>query len=127
MNPRILIVDDSPLLRATARRAALQAGVAADNVLEAGNGEEALRELRRLPVDLVLLDVNMPVMDGYRFVEEKASDPAIAEVRTALVTTERNEQRIARMLELGVEHYLPKPFEPEDLRKLVRTMFEGTE
>lgn len=125
MNYRILIVDDSPLLRATARRAVLQAGASAENVREAQNGKEALDALSQEPADIVLLDINMPVMDGYQFVEEKARRPELAATRVALVTTEGNKKRLARMTELGVEHYLRKPFEPEDLRALVGIMFEG--
>ena len=123
MNYRILIVDDSPLLRATARRAVLQAGADAALVREAGNGQEALARLQEEPADIVLLDLNMPVMDGFEFAEKKAQDPALAGVRVALVTTEGNPKRLARMTELGVERYLRKPFEPEELRALVEDLF----
>jgi CheY-like chemotaxis protein len=126
MNCRILIVDDSPLLRATARRAVLLAGVPAEAVREARNGQEALDELVREPADVVLLDINMPVMDGYEFVERMASNPAWAHVRVALVTTEGNRKRLERMTALGVVHYLRKPFEPEDLRALVSALFHDT-
>jgi two-component system, chemotaxis family, chemotaxis protein CheY len=123
MNYKILIVDDSPLLRATARRAVLQAGVPANLVREARNGQEALDALAAEPADVVLLDINMPVMDGFQFVEHKAKLPALAAVKVALVTTEGNKKRLERMTELGVTHYLRKPFEPEDLRTLVTELF----
>ena len=123
MDYRILIVDDSPLLRLTARRAALQAGAADEWIREAGDGEEALARLREAPADIVLLDINMPVMDGFTFVERKAADPALADVRVALVTTEGNPERLARMSELGVTHCLRKPFAPEELRELLQSMF----
>lgn len=125
MNYRILIVDDSPLLRATARRAVLQAGASPSQIREAPNGQEALDALRESPADIVLLDINMPVMDGFQFVEEKVKDPSLADVRVALVTTEGNKKRLARMTELGVKHYLRKPFEPEELRALVEDLFGG--
>jgi two-component system chemotaxis response regulator CheY len=123
MNYKILIVDDSPLLRATARRAVLQAGVPPANVREAPNGREALAALAAEPADIVLLDINMPVMDGYQFVEQKAKEPSLACVRVALVTTEGNKKRLERMSQLGVVHYLRKPFEPEELRALVLELF----
>jgi two-component system, chemotaxis family, chemotaxis protein CheY len=123
MNYRILIVDDSPLLRATARRAVLQAGAEPSQIREAGNGQEALALLREQPADVVLLDINMPVMDGFQFVEEKAKDPALAATKVALVTTEGNQKRLARMTEMGVQHYLRKPFEPEELRALICDLF----
>ena len=65
----------------------------------------------------------MPVMDGFQFVEEKIKDPNLAAVRVALVTTEGNQKRLARMTAMGVEHYLRKPFEPEELRALVADLF----
>lgn len=123
MNHRILIVDDSPLLRATARRAVLQAGAEPANVVEAANGKEALAVLRGGAIDIVLLDINMPVMDGFQFVEEKARDRQLDQVKVALVTTEGNQKRLQRMTDLGVEHYLRKPFEPEDLRALITELF----
>ncbi|MCU0865286.1 MAG: response regulator [Planctomycetes bacterium] len=126
MNHRILIVDDSPLLRATARRAVLQAGAQPDRVREVQNGREALDALAREPADIVLLDINMPVMDGFQFVEEKAKNPALAAVKVALVTTEGNKKRLERMTQLGVTHYLRKPFEPEELRALVATLFDSS-
>ena len=123
MNYRILIVDDSPVLRATARRAVLQAGVPPANVREAQNGKEALEALAKEPADIVLLDINMPVMDGFQFIEQKAKEPSLAGVKVALVTTEGNKKRLERMTQLGVTHYLRKPFEPEDLRALVGALF----
>jgi len=124
MKYRILIVDDSPLLRATARRAVLQAGASPELVREAQNGKEALELLAEEPADVVLLDINMPVMDGFQFVEERAKIPALAATKVALVTTEGNRKRLDRMSQLGVEHYLRKPFEPEELRSLVKALFE---
>jgi len=123
MNYKILIVDDSPLLRATARRAVLQAGIPPANVREAQNGKEALEALAKETVDVVLLDINMPVMDGFQFIEQKAKEPSLAGVKVALVTTEGNKKRLERMTQLGVTHYLRKPFEPEDLRALVGALF----
>lgn len=125
MRMRILIVDDSPLLRRTARRAVLLAGVEPALVREAGNGQEALDLLRQEAAELVLLDVNMPVMDGFEFVERLAAEPALAAVRVVAVTTEGNRRRLERLAALGVEHYLRKPFEPEELRQLVAQLFDG--
>ena len=90
---------------------------------EAGNGKEALEALAEIKADLVLLDINMPVLDGYGFAEQKAKDPALASVKVALVTTEGNKKRLERMTALGITHYLRKPFEPEELRSLVVQMF----
>ncbi len=127
MNYRILIVDDSPLLRAVARRAVEQAGAAPERVREAKDGREALDELAKEPADIVLLDINMPVMDGYQFLAAKAQDPVLAGVPVVLVTTEGNKRRLERLGRFGVIHYLRKPFEPEELRAVVQELFEGKE
>jgi CheY-like chemotaxis protein len=124
MNQRILIVDDSPLLRKTARRAVVQAGADPERIREAGNGREALDALAKEPADIVLLDINMPVMDGYEFVETQAKDPALRGLKIALVTTEGNKERLERMAQLGVTSYLRKPFAPEELRALVAQWFQ---
>jgi CheY-like chemotaxis protein len=124
MNHRILIVDDSPLLRKTARRAVVQAGADPERIREAGNGREALDALAKEPADIVLLDINMPVMDGYEFVETQAKDPALRGLKIALVTTEGNKERLERMAQLGVTSYLRKPFAPEELRELVAQWFQ---
>jgi two-component system chemotaxis response regulator CheY len=117
MKQRILIVDDSPLLRKTARRAAVQAGAEPERIREAGNGPEE-------PADIVLLDINMPVMDGFEFLEAKARQDSLRAMKIALVTTEGNKQRLARAEQLGVVDYLRKPFAPEELRALVAKWFE---
>lgn len=124
MNHRILIVDDSPLLRKTARRAVVQAGADPARIREAGNGREALDALAKEPADIVLLDINMPVMDGYEFVEAQAKDPTLRGLKIALVTTEGNKERLERMAQLGVTGYLRKPFAPEELRALVAQWFQ---
>lgn len=123
MQHTILIVDDSPLLRATARRAALQAGLAAEHVREAQNGKTALEDLARQPADLVLLDLNMPVMDGMEFVERKAAIPALAGVHVALLTSEGRGKWRDRMHQLGVVHYLHKPIAADALRALLGELF----
>lgn len=127
MNQRILIVDDSPLLRALARRAVEQAGALPERVREAANGREALDALTQEPADVVLLDLNMPVMDGYEFLAARMKDPALGAMQVVLVTTEGNKKRLERATQFGVIHYLRKPFEPEELRALAHQLFEAKE
>jgi len=119
MNADILIVDDSAILRKVMRKAICQLGVDSERIREAGNGQEALDSLRESTVDLVLLDLHMPVMDGHEFALAKAADPALASVPFVVVSTEANAQRLMEMVELGALGVLRKPFEPEDLRRMV--------
>jgi len=67
---RTLIVDDSPVMRKIVERALRQAGISIGQVIEAGNGSQALDILRHQAVDLVLSDINMPVMDGLELVRQ---------------------------------------------------------
>lgn len=119
MTCNVLIVDDSPILRRAIRKVVTLAGVSEDRIQEAGNGREALDVLDKSWIDLVLLDLNMPVMDGEEFARQLRARPDLAGVRVVVVSTEVNQARLARMRELGVVDSLRKPFEPEDLRKLI--------
>ncbi|MEQ8850338.1 MAG: response regulator [Phycisphaerales bacterium] len=115
MNCNILVVDDSKIIRAAIRKIAKVAGVPEDRIFEAGHGQEALDLLENTWVDLILLDINMPVMDGETFVAEKAKRPEFADIPVFIVSTEANEERLQRMRDMGVRGSLRKPFEPEDL------------
>ena len=125
LDHKVLIVDDSPILRRAVMRAVVQAGLKQENIREASNGEEALVELRKEGTDLVLLDLNMPVMDGWEFARTALEDPELDETAIIVVSTESNQKRIDAMRELGIRGFLHKPFEPEDLRKLVGMLLGG--
>lgn len=119
MNCNVLIVDDSPILRAAIKKVVKLAGVDENRIHEAGNGQEALDVLETVWIDLVLLDLNMPVMDGEQFAVELRKREDLAGVAVVVVSTETNAERIQRMKALGVVHTLRKPFEPEDLCRLI--------
>lgn len=119
MNADILIVDDSAILRKVMRKAIGQLGVADERISEAGNGREALEVLADHSVDLILLDMHMPEMNGHEFAQAKSADPSISEIPFVVVSTEANAQRLMEMVELGALGVLRKPFEPEDLRRMV--------
>lgn len=122
MNCNVLVVDDSPVLRAAIRKVAKLAGVEEDQIFEAGNGQEALEVLETVWIDLVLLDLNMPVMDGEEFAGRVRRNPDLADVAIVVVSTEANRERLDRMRALGTLEVLHKPFEPEDLRRIIGTV-----
>lgn len=115
----VLIVDDSPILRAAIKKVVKLAGVDENRIHEAGNGQEALEVLETVWIDLVLLDLNMPVMDGEQFANELRSRGELDEVRVVIVSTETNRERLDRIRELGISDSLRKPFEPEDLCRII--------
>lgn len=119
MNCNVLIVDDSPILRMAIRKVVRLSGIEDDRIHEAGNGKEALEVIETVWIDLVLLDLNMPVMDGETFAGELRKNPDLNDVAVVVVSTEGNRDRLQRMRDLGVAEVLRKPFEPEDLHRLI--------
>ena len=120
---RVLIVDDSPAMRAFVRRVIELSGFDMAECFEAGNGCEALDLLAREWVDAILTDINMPGMDGERFLHELAADGMLRSVPAIVISTDGTRKRIDRLLALGARGYITKPFLPEDLRtELERTL-----
>jgi two-component system, chemotaxis family, chemotaxis protein CheY len=112
----ILLVDDSPAMRSFLRRVLDLSGLDVGRCLEAGNGQEALDLLCREWIDLVLTDLNMPVMDGEELVRRLAADESFRTVPVLVVSTDRTEARVRQLLALGARGYVAKPFLPETLR-----------
>lgn len=111
---RILLVDDSRAVRLAAGRIVRQLGY---DVLEAEDGEMALRVIREQgPVDAVLLDWNMPVMDGLSFLKALRSDASLPQPKVVMCTTENDMQRIVEAIQAGANEYIMKPF-TEDIVK----------
>lgn len=121
MTKRLMIVDDSPVMRAFVRRTIQVTGLPASGFLEASNGEEALTRLRAASgaVDLILTDINMPVLDGEGFLKELKRDPTLAAIPVVVVSTDSTEQRVGSLLRLGANDYVRKPFPPERLAEVL--------
>lgn len=124
MKVRVLIVDDSPAMRRMIRRVLEQCGIDVSACLEAGNGAEALEHLRRSPVDLILTDINMPAMTGEELLEQMEADAALRDIPALVISTDATELRVQRMLSLGAQGYLAKPFSPETLRGEIERVLE---
>ena len=107
---RILLVEDDEDVRGAL--AAFLAGEGYE-VVEAAHGKEALAHLRTSRFCLILLDLMMPVMNGWQFREEQLKDPALAEVPVVVVTADNSAARKAS--EVGAVGYLLKPIELPDL------------
>lgn len=111
--PRALVIDDSRTVRLIIGRVLADLGL---EVTEAGNGREGLEQLRRAPdVGLVLVDWNMPVMDGLEFVTAVRAHRAYDAVRLVMVTTETEQEQVRRALAAGANEYVMKPFTREIL------------
>jgi len=116
---RALIVDDSAVMRKIVERSLRQAGVDLAEVREAGNGAEALGALNDSGVDLILCDINMPVMDGIEFLRQLQSVSNAKGVPVVMITTEGSESHVVQALSIGARGYIRKPFTPEQVREHV--------
>jgi two-component system chemotaxis response regulator CheY len=110
-----LIVDDSRFIRQYLRQLLEGMGMQCE---EATNGHEALEALRNsVRFDFMLLDVNMPVMNGLDCVKELRETRLQPPMKVMMVTTEADNSFICRALEYGADEFLMKPFTPESLRE----------
>jgi two-component system, chemotaxis family, chemotaxis protein CheY len=116
---RALIVDDSSVMRKIVERSLRQAGVNLTQVLEAGNGAEALAVLEQSQVDLILFDINMPIMDGLEFVKQLAGVPNAKGVPVVMITTEGSESHVVQALSCGARGYIRKPFTADQVKEHV--------
>ena len=112
---RILVVDDSALVRLYYRQALEQAGFEVEQAL---NGIEALEKCLAAAFDLVIVDVNMPKMDGFSFVRSlRRSAAEIASVPALIITTEAGAEDLRQGRVAGANFYLVKPVSEDDLRR----------
>jgi two-component system, chemotaxis family, chemotaxis protein CheY len=122
---RALIVDDSSVMRKIVERCLRQAGIDLKQVLEAGNGAEALGILQGNPVDLILCDINMPVMDGLEFIKQLPGIENAKDVPVVMITTEGSEAHVVQALSCGARGYIRKPFTPEQVKEHVIPVLAG--
>lgn len=109
----ILVVDDDPLNRAILQRGLEREG---HGVATAEDGLEALAAMRAGEIDLVLLDIVMPRLDGYGVLEEMKGDPALRDIPVIMISAVDDHKSVIRCIEAGAEDHLPKPFDPVLLR-----------
>ncbi len=118
---RILVVEDNEMSRDMLVRRLRNQGHTVD---EAEDGRVALEMMRRTPFDLVLLDVMMPVMNGYEALEQAKSDPSLRHVPVIMLSALDEIDSVVRCIEMGAEDYLPKPFNSVLLRARIETSLE---
>jgi two-component system chemotaxis response regulator CheY len=119
---RVLIIDDSSVMRKIVERSLRQAGLDLEKVVEAANGAEALAALQDNVVDLILCDINMPVMDGLEFVRQVATVKSAKGVPIVMITTEGSESRVVAALSAGARGYIRKPFTPDQVKERVLSL-----
>jgi len=121
--PKVLVVDDEPHIREVVRRVLAQEGY---DVMEAEDGEAALEKAFREIPDLIVLDVMMPVMDGFAVLRGLRETPSTQDIPVILLTAVDPAEGERRGMELGVEHYITKPLEPDILEATVKVLLQGS-
>jgi two-component system chemotaxis response regulator CheY len=116
---RILIVDDSSVMRKIVERALRQAGLDPMVVLEAGSGTDGLEILKNQEVHLILSDINMPSMDGLEFLRQIRKQNLAAGVPVVMITTESSEEHVKQAILCGAQGYIRKPFTAEQVKERV--------
>ncbi len=116
--PRVLVVDDDPVIRSTVAELLLDEGYEVD---QAGDGAEALKVVARSVPDAIVLDLMMPVLDGWAFVERCRAEPATREVPIVVMSaTHSLHESAERLHAMGVRAVVAKPFDVDALIAIVQ-------
>jgi two-component system chemotaxis response regulator CheY len=123
MEKRILSIDDSPSVRKLVEYTLKSKGFQAAS---AENGQQALELMAEEKFDAIILDINMPRMDGLEFMKRMRANDAYASIPVIVLTTEGQEADKDKAMELGATAYIVKPFKPTQLLSLVEGMFTSS-
>ena len=119
MAVNVLIVDDSAVMRSMIQKTLKLSGLQLGEIHQAANGREGLEALERQWIDLVIADINMPVMTGEEMIEHMQANPNLKTIATIVISTEGSQTRINRLQGKGVR-FIHKPFSPEMIRDTVK-------
>lgn len=112
---KILLIDDSPFMRSMLK--GLLSQIELTDFLEAGNGHEGLKILEKNSINLILLDLHMPVMDGITFLSVIKNHPQTQHVPVIVVSSDTHTDLITEALNQGACSFINKPFRIENLKK----------
>ena len=118
MAVNILVVDDSAVMRSMIKKTIVSSGVEVGEIYEAANGKEGLQVLEQNWLDILFIDVNMPVMDGMEMLDEVRKKSDTADIPILIVSTESNNERIETIQKQNAG-FVHKPFTPEVLRERI--------
>lgn len=118
---KFLVVDDMSTMRKIIRTILNQLGYT--NVEEAENGKEALSKLRSGSFDFVLLDWNMPEMDGLETLKQIRADDKLKGIPVIMVTAEAKKENVLAAIQAGANNYVVKPFTPETLKEKIEKVW----
>jgi two-component system chemotaxis response regulator CheY len=122
--PTALVVEDSPTMRQLIVFALNR--IKGLTVVEANDGVDALRKLAGQPLDIIITDINMPIMDGLKLVRRVRSDEALKSIPIVIITTEGAEEDRQRALALGASAYITKPIQAPQVIAKVKELLRIT-
>ena len=117
----VLVVDDSSVMRAMILKTMRMSGLPLGTIHQAANGKEGLDILQQNWIDLVVVDINMPVMNGEEMIDRMRENPETRDLSVIVISTEGSNTRIERLLHKGAA-FIHKPFTPENIRDTVRKL-----
>jgi two-component system chemotaxis response regulator CheY len=117
--PNILVVEDSPTMRQLIGFAIKR--IPNSKVIEATDGVDALKKLSSETIDIILADINMPIMDGLKLVSLVRNNAKYKDIPIIMITTEGAEEDKNRAIAIGANAYLTKPIQTQELMKLVNS------
>jgi two-component system chemotaxis response regulator CheY len=122
MSQDVLIVDDSATIRQMVKKTMQMAGLDVGEVYEASDGIQALAQLSDHPVAAMLVDIHMPTMNGIQLLTRMKQNDRLREIPVVIVSTEGSKERIAQLEHIGAFGYVRKPFQPEQLRDVLKPL-----
>jgi two-component system chemotaxis response regulator CheY len=117
---KILIVDDVLSMRRLTKEILRDAGFT--HIFDAPDGQEALKLMRRIKVNLVVCDWNMPVMSGIDFFKAVQEDPKLSKTPFIMLTSSSEITKVKEAIEAGITAYMIKPYKPVDLLKKINSL-----
>jgi two-component system chemotaxis response regulator CheY len=120
---KVMVVDDSSVMRQIIKNNLKQLGFEFANLLDAEDGEEALKKINEDEVDLVISDWNMPKMTGIDFLKAIRADGSLKELPFLMITSEADKEKIMQAVQAGVNQYIVKPFNANQLDEKIKEIF----
>jgi len=122
MSRDILIVDDSATIRKMIVKTIQISGLDFGTVYEASNGIEALAQLYDHSIKIMLVDINMPTMDGIQLLSRMKQNDRLKEIPIVVISTEGSQHRIKQIEEIGAYAFMRKPFKPEQTCEVLKPL-----
>ena len=119
MPKRVLVAEDEPNIVVSLEFLLTRAGFEVESV---GTGEDALHAIRRRPPDILLLDIMLPVRNGFEVCQAIRADPSLAAVKIVMLSAKGRDSEVAKGLALGADAYITKPFATRELLATVEAL-----